>query len=543
MSGVFLLLAETCGGLHTTPFILLAASVPDGIGQSADAARRAVAPRRAAGAPLSGRSRPAKIIQEVEGRPSSLCEADRHCKGWVCCVQFSFDLSGEYSGEGRATMMQAKNVIFLPAVVAAWLLIHGAPSLAACPHFLPEPSQPIGGPLGFMVLDEFTKVPAPARHLPFPTGSLDSAKFVLSRGSCLGTCPSYTVTVHGNGLVVYEGKNYVLVKGKHVTRVSTSAVGCLLKAFQAADFWSLSSRYSAPITDLPEYEMKLTIGGQTKTLEDYAGELVGMPREVSALEDAIDAVAADAKWVIGDNTTISALEAEGWDFHSAATGEILARASATAPESLVLGLIERGAPLRGKVQSFGAPDSAVENAALHRRLNILRALISAGAFKVGGQLAINNALRASVGSSRPEVVREVLMHGPDVNSRDAQGDTSLMLVMTGTHPNSDEGGFAKGNTEIIRLLLQAGANPDLPNNEGRTPLHETLDADEARELIRGGASLEARDNEGNTPLHETFDEDVAVALINAGADSSEFGERAREKGWTKALQAMKDREK
>ena len=68
---------------------------------------------------------------------------------------------------------------------------------------------------------------------------------------------------------------------------------------------------------------------------------------------------------------------------------------------------------------------------------------------------------------------------------------------------------------VVTRLLEAGANPDRPDRDGRTPLHRMLGAgrvepalrDEARlqpmlqTLLQGGANPNVQDADGRTPLH------------------------------------------
>ena len=81
------------------------------------------------------------------------------------------------------------------------------------------------------------------------------------------------------------------------------------------------------------------------------------------------------------------------------------------------------------------------------------------------------------------------------------------------------------DTSTLELLLELGANPNLPDNEGRSPLHSAAflgDAKSISILLEHGAELEARDERyGATPLSLaalTGKLAAAQALAEAGAD-------------------------
>lgn len=82
--------------------------------------------------------------------------------------------------------------------------------------------------------------------------------------------------------------------------------------------------------------------------------------------------------------------------------------------------------------------------------------------------------------------------------------------------------------DLVKLLVNNGANINEKNFGGRTPMHtsvvisqgETLKISEY--LIEKGADINAQDDDGNTPLHVAFsvgNKDAVDLLIKSGADT------------------------
>jgi hypothetical protein len=81
--------------------------------------------------------------------------------------------------------------------------------------------------------------------------------------------------------------------------IPVQAVSTLAAKFRQARFFALKSQYRADVTDQVTTTLTFEDAGRSKTVEDYAGEMVGMPRAVLDLEQAVDATAGTDRWVKG----------------------------------------------------------------------------------------------------------------------------------------------------------------------------------------------------------------------------------------------------
>jgi len=125
-----------------------------------------------------------------------------------------------------------------------------------------------------------------------PTNTTDVV-ITLERTQCFGTCPSYTLTIYGDGRLVYEGRVYVRVTGTQTAQISQDDIRAIVDEFYKIGYFSLNDSYTAAITDLQTTTTSITINGTTKRVIDY----YGAPQALRELENKIDEIADTKRWV------------------------------------------------------------------------------------------------------------------------------------------------------------------------------------------------------------------------------------------------------
>ncbi|NXB28806.1 ASB10 protein, partial [Eulacestoma nigropectus] len=177
--------------------------------------------------------------------------------------------------------------------------------------------------------------------------------------------------------------------------------------------------------------------------------------------------------------------------------------------------------LRGAAVDF-APGgkTALHEACAAARTDCVRLLLSSGADPEAVSEDGYRPLHLCKSSDSIECVRQLLQHGASANSpTEEENDTALHVAAR------------HGLAEHVQLLLRHGAELEVKNKEGQTPLnaacaqrHQPQDMDRyyrvCQLLVESGASINAADRDRQHPLHlacKNANAQIAELLLARGA--------------------------
>jgi ankyrin repeat protein len=112
-----------------------------------------------------------------------------------------------------------------------------------------------------------------------------------------------------------------------------------------------------------------------------------------------------------------------------------------------------------------------------------------------------------------DMVKQLLQigHLPSINDEDSDKRTALWHAVQ-----------HRSSAELVKTLLDAGADANVADKDGNSPLHIATDCGIIRLLVESGAALDHSNNSGFTALHlrcMNKDTDAASLLLSLGADA------------------------
>lgn len=201
------------------------------------------------------------------------------------------------------------------------------------------------------------------------------------------------------------------------------------------------------------------------------------------------------------------------DVRSRAAADALLKAAGSGRDSEVAALLARGVPVDVTDAQGNTP---LLLATAQDRLAVARLLVAAGA-DVNRQNRIHDSAYLLAGAEgRLGILQLTLAHGADLRSTNRYGGTALIPACE------------RGHVDVVAALLKAGVDPDHVNKLGWTGLLEAILLSDGgprhqaivKQLIEAGANLNLADHDGVTPLQHARQRNqtiIARMLEAAGA--------------------------
>ena len=178
--------------------------------------------------------------------------------------------------------------------------------------------------------------------------------------------------------------------------------------------------------------------------------------------------------------------------------------------------------LKGKLLFHGEiteDERKLWHAARNGYVEEVKTLLSSGMFDINYSNSLESgfgetALHVAAGNGHKDMVQFLLDSGAELDIQDTYGSTPLSLALAASNVPND----------VVKLLLDKGAELETENDFGSTPLLYAVgwgNTGIVQMLLHRGAEINKKNRKGDTPLHlaaRLGQEDAVGLLLERGAE-------------------------
>ncbi len=122
----------------------------------------------------------------------------------------------------------------------------------------------------------------------------DDVRFSLSKGSCFGRCPVYTMEIYQNKRVTFLGKSNTARLGLYEKYISEKSFNLLAEAFYDSDFESYPEQFKSNIPDLPTIKIGYNNGKKMKIVVGREDR----PKDLQRLQILLEKIVDSQDWTL-----------------------------------------------------------------------------------------------------------------------------------------------------------------------------------------------------------------------------------------------------
>ena len=351
------------------------------------------------------------------------------------------------------------------------------------------------------------------------TGQAESVMFLLDAGADVSiTKPNGNTCLHTAvvGACCREALQKIIEQGINVNTLNNmgeTALHLACKSAQAKSVKLLLEKGADPNISDANYSTSLHTAVHGRCTNETLQEIITH----GVYLDAQDIGGNTAFWLActyGQQKSIQILLEAGSNLNMASTDRytsLHAAANAGCSKSIISAIISHGVGVNTTNKNN---ITALMLACLTKNKNAINVLFNAGADpNIANDDAGTCLHYAAWEDCSKEVLQAIINHGVDVSATNKGNRTALMIACV------------KGNEDALNVLLNAGTDPNIVDDQVNTCLHCAVLGDSSKEILQAiishGVNVNARNKKNVTALMQAClkgFKDAINVLLNAGAD-------------------------